>query len=1142
MRTKTCRRTRLFPWILVIVLTFLVPSPFCARSVVAGDTAAPREDGNVGRPSNLRTRRPAIKPLRSRVLPGQDPLRIEVKFADGMDVDLDPNGVPTAASGHALGSPVAREALRRLREAGARWRRASSLDRAMLTRIRKQAELALGREIADLSGYFKLTLAEGSDSPEWMNLLNSLPEVELASPLPLPAPGPSVPDYEPLQGYLGEAPEGLGASFVWTIPGGTGVGVGICDLEYSWNLAHEDLPPATVLIPEGDQPNYQPDEGDHGTAVLGEMFARRNGWGMTGASYEARCYVAPVDLASGYAFFEQILYAVSRLEPGDVILIELQTWGPYFGSEHGTQFGMVPMEWVPSHYNAILAAIGNGIHVVTCAGNGNQDLDDPIYQGGVYGHAPFLPVNDSGAIVVGGGVPPISPWRGPDRSRLAFSNYGSRVDLQGWGVDVATTGIGDLYSAEGPNRTFSKTFGGTSSAAPNVASAVASIEGIVEQRTGKPVPPLLMRKLLIETGSPQVDGLYPASQSIGPRPDLRSAYLRLDSPIVVSPEIVLAYEGDSILFLVEAADFDGDPVLSLAASPIPLTAAFTASEANTRGDFVWHTSIGDAGIYDVIITASNSEESATTTRLIVEPAERGPVVSGPAGAQGVEGGPTIRVLIYATEPNGDPIVSFTASTLPAGASFTTDSTLSVGTFTWRPDYTQSGEYVVGFTAESASGGIPGGERLSGNCQVVLSIRENDRAPVVVTPGYLSTAENYLIEFEVSASDPDGDSIQILRVDFPPPGSEFSPAPGNATGSFRWTPRFDQAGRYRVDFIAQNTRSGGATVTFDIQNTDLAPSVTAPESVAGTEGVELTFNATASDPDAEPIFSFGSNNLPPGAALTVAPDRSSAHFAWTPALGLAGPHVVTLFATSRARAVPLTPYLGDTVTVRLTVERGTYPARVYLMPDDRTIRLATGRPRTCARIEPVDSLFRIADIDPGSITLSSPGTESIETIPGSMEAGAPSGDRDGNGIDELPICFSKEDLRLLFAGLRAGLESHDVVIEGRLSTGGKFRGASTFDVVPQNRAGDARVTPNPARGGAALSFWVPSPGRVSVRLYDVQGRLAHLVYDNFVPGPRYLDVPLMSSVGVGAARLSSGIYFYQVTLPGEDVRGRFAVLK
>ncbi len=160
----------------------------------------------------------------------------------------------------------------------------------------------------------------------------------------------------------------------------------------------------------------------------------------------------------------------------------------------------------------------------------------------------------------------------------------------------------------------------------------------------------------------------------------------------------------------------------------------------------------------------------------------------------------------------------------------------------------------------------------------------------------------------------------------------------------------------------------------------------------------------------------------------------------------------------------------------------------------------------------------------------------------MEAGAPSGDRDGNGIDELPICFSKEDLRLLFAGLRAGLESRDVVIEGRFSAGGKFRGASTFDVVPQNRAGDARVTPNPARGGAVLSFWMPSPGRVSVRLYDVQGRLAHVVYDNFVPGPRYLDVPLMSSVGVGAARLSSGIYFYQVTLPGEDVRGRFAVLK
>ncbi len=167
---------------------------------------------------------------------------------------------------------------------GARWRAASNLDRARLQELRSHAQLALGREIADLSSYFILTLPSGAEPEALMDALNDLPEVELAAPAPLPAPAPSVPDFEPLQGHLSPAPGGLDSHFAWTIPGGTGAGVAICDMEGGWNLKHEDLPLAAVMIPSGESVAFIPED-DHGTEVLGTMFSLPNGWGTTGAFY-----------------------------------------------------------------------------------------------------------------------------------------------------------------------------------------------------------------------------------------------------------------------------------------------------------------------------------------------------------------------------------------------------------------------------------------------------------------------------------------------------------------------------------------------------------------------------------------------------------------------------------------------------------------------------------------------------------------------------------------------------------------------------------------------------------------------------------------------------------------------------------------
>ena len=80
--------------------------------------------------------------------------------------------------------------------------------------------------------------------------------------------------------------------------------------------------------------------------------------------------------------------------------------------------------------------------MIEAAGNGNVNLDQAACSG-VFDRT----VRDSGAIIVGAGQPPSS---GVDRQREGFSTFGSRVDLQGWGSGVVTTGYGDLY--QNPDR------------------------------------------------------------------------------------------------------------------------------------------------------------------------------------------------------------------------------------------------------------------------------------------------------------------------------------------------------------------------------------------------------------------------------------------------------------------------------------------------------------------------------------------------------------------------------------------------------------------------------------------------------------------------------------------------------------------
>ncbi len=362
------------------------------------------------------------------------------------------------------------------------------------------ARSAIDRALVDLRARADVTTAFEAPSPE----LPFMPGSTLASgSCPI-----KTPPYEERQGYLRPAPGGIDAPSAWAKPGGRGEAVWFADIEGAWNTKHEDLPGDRVRAIGAPMPGR--DWEMHGTAVLGEVLSRENDLGMVGiAPNVARVITSSITNVSAAAAID---LAQAQLRPGDVLLIELHSIGP--------RRRYLPMEFWDDVFDVIQVASARGVVVVEAAGNGAEDLDHEAYGGKLERRN-----RDSGAIMVGAGAPALEGWK--DRSRLDFSNYGSRVDVQGWGRMVATLDYGDLQGCDVVTRKYTNTFAGTSSASPIVAGAALLVESIVKTEKGCPLPPRELRALLVETGSPQTDGPHgPAKQSIGPRPDLAGAIER----------------------------------------------------------------------------------------------------------------------------------------------------------------------------------------------------------------------------------------------------------------------------------------------------------------------------------------------------------------------------------------------------------------------------------------------------------------------------------------------------------------------------------------------------------------------------------------------------------------------------------------
>ena len=383
---------------------------------------------------------------------------------------------------------------------------------------RKRGQQRSGKELGDLNNYYRIVLDSSESTGQFIDNLNHIAVIEIAYPvykvIPTEDIPPETPDFSELQGYLFAAPGGIDAPAAWEHRGGKGAGIKIIDIDSGTYYPHEDLVEPFYAEPEGQ------DLRSHAVSSVGIVNAQHNGYGMSGICPEAEIGVLSfiyVERQPVYNFADAVNRMTQVLDEGDIFFVVVSVQVPFENNE----VAVVPFEIGQGVFDVVETATANGLICLESAGNGRSNLDN---------WEPFNPDNrHSGAIFVGAGCPPSGNF-GPDRSRCDFSNYGRRVELQGWGREVTTTGGGNLFHPGGDNaQAYTTEFSGTSSATPIVAGAVACIQGIYKYRTnGRVLTGEQIRDILIETGTPQnVEG---RQGPIGPRPNLHEAIENIPFP------------------------------------------------------------------------------------------------------------------------------------------------------------------------------------------------------------------------------------------------------------------------------------------------------------------------------------------------------------------------------------------------------------------------------------------------------------------------------------------------------------------------------------------------------------------------------------------------------------------------------------
>jgi hypothetical protein len=558
--------------------------------------------------------------------------------------------------------------------------------------------------------------------------------------------------------------------------------------------------------------------------------------------------------------------------------------------------------------------------------------------------------------------------------------------------------------------------------------------------------------------------------------------LQLPGPQTVS-------EGTLLTFNVSATDPDGQTV-ELRASNLPTGASFVDHHNNT-GTFSWTPNTDQAGSYQVFFLADDTFGGTANGSVSIDVvnANTPPVLSA-IGDRTVEQGTMQFVSLSGFDADGDAL-SFMTSALPAYATFS-DYGDGSGNITLAP--TTSTPLGATTITVTLSDGL---SDVSQSFTVTVTGTQTANPPVLAPIGSQTVAEGEVVHVALSASDPDGGT---LTWGVALPGFATLTPTGSGSGTLSATldlaPGYCGAGTYTATVtVSDGVLQDSETFSIAVTNVNRAPSWNEASYAASLlEEAEAVVSVSASDPDGacgQGAPRLGVQSSDGGSALSATLlDAGNGTGTLSLAAGptAAGVYHVTLRASDRDDAA-----LASDVVVTVTVLNAPTRVEARSWSESDPLRLDIGKPRERFYLEPVHG-FSLEDVNLASISLSAwEGSGSVASIAPLAETVEGGHDRDMNGVVELRMDFSKDDLRALFAYV-SDRSAANMTLKATLMDGTLCSAAVNVSLVPQRKGVIKRVGPNPLNPEATVTVVTERDGRLRVRVFDVNGRLARTLLD------------------------------------------------
>jgi hypothetical protein len=205
-------------------------------------------------------------------------------------------------------------------------------------------------------------------------------------------------------------------------------------------------------------------------------------------------------------------------------------------------------------------------------------------------------------------------------------------------------------------------------------------------------------------------------------------------------------------------------------------------------------------------TADGIQPSYKAGKIVVTQPNRAPQFTA-IPTQYVLEGDSLKLAISANDADGDAL-TLASPTKPAGSTFTT-TLPGQAKFTWVPDYvgplsSDGGPFTVTFWASDG--------KTSTEQNVLVQVLNRNRRPELSAPASLSVTAGQNIAFDVTALDPDFESVTWKTVGCPTGATCDLQNPAH----FSWNAPLTDSGLVSMNFIASDPQGAADTATVSVR--------------------------------------------------------------------------------------------------------------------------------------------------------------------------------------------------------------------------------------------------------------------------------------------------------------------------------------